>query len=205
MDNIKIAFFDAKPYDIEFFNIANNDYDFEIKYLQMRLSSETAPLTKGFDAVCIFPNDTVNKEVIEILVRNNIRLVALRCAGYNNVDLKTIYGKIHVVRVPAYSPYAIAEHTVALMLALNRKIHKAYHRTRDYNFALEGLLGFDMFGKTAGIIGTGKIGKVIINILKGFGMKILAYDLYPDKIMQKKQVMNMLILIAFTENQILYH
>jgi lactate dehydrogenase-like 2-hydroxyacid dehydrogenase len=113
----------------------------------MHLSSETAPLTKGFDSVCIFPNDTVNKEVIEILVRNNIRLVALRCAGYNNVDLKTIYGKIHVVRVPAYSPYAIAEHAVALMLALNRKIPKAYNRTRDYNFALEGLLGFDMADK----------------------------------------------------------
>lgn len=177
---IKIAFFDTKPYDLEFFNELNKRYHFIITFFDERLNTQTASLTKGFNVVCAFVNDALSKEVVKILYKNKIKLIALRAAGYNNVDLKAVYGKIHVVRVPAYSPHAVAEHAVALMLALNRKIHKAYFRTREGNFSIQGLLGFDMFGKTVGIIGTGQIGKVAIEILKGFGMNILAYDPYPD-------------------------
>lgn len=178
--NIKIAFFDAKIYDINSFNKVNKNFGYEISYLEEHLNENTAKLTNGFNAVCAFVNDRINEAVINTLHNNNIKLIALRCAGYNNVDLKSAFGKIHIVRVPAYSPYAVAEHAVALMLTLNRKIHRAYTRTRDSNFNINGLLGFDMHSKTVGIIGTGKIGKVIINILKGFEMNILAYDLYPD-------------------------
>ena len=130
-------------------------------------------MTRGFQVVCVFVNDVVDQDVIEILARNGVALIAIRAAGYNNIDLKAAFKRIPVVRVPAYSPYAVAEHAVTLMLALNRKVHRAYYRTRDNNFTLNGLLGFDMHGKTAGIIGTGKIGKVTINILKGFGMRVL--------------------------------
>ena len=137
-------------------------------------------LTQGVDAVCIFVNDTADAAVIDALVANGVKLLALRCAGFNNVDLKAAKGKLPVVRVPAYSPYAVAEYSLALMLSLNRKIHRAYWRTRDGNFSLNGLMGFDMHGKTIGIIGTGKIAKILIRLLKGFGMRILAYDLYPD-------------------------
>jgi D-lactate dehydrogenase len=180
MKDINIAFFDAKPYDIESFNATNKNYNYNIKYLKNKLNADTAFQTKGYNVVCVFVNDSINEEVIKILVENKIELIVLRCAGYNNVDLRNIYKKIHVARVPAYSPYAIAEHAVALMLSLNRKTHRAYMRTRDNNFNITGLLGFDMFGKTAGIIGTGKIGKILIKILKGFGMNVLAYDLMPD-------------------------
>ena len=137
-------------------------------------------LTKGVDVVCIFVNDTADAEVIRAMADNGVKLLALRCAGYNNVDLTATVGRMKVVRVPAYSPYAVAEFTVALMLSLNRKIPRATMRTRDGNFSLHGLMGFDMHGKTAGIIGTGKIAKILIQILRGFGMNILAYDLYPD-------------------------
>ena len=178
---IKIAFFDAKPYDIESFDKVNKDFHYKITYFKGHLSPETVPLTLGFQVVCVFVNDVVDKQVIDILEQNGVALIALRAAGYNNIDLKAIYKKIPVVRVPAYSPYAIAELAVTLMLALNRKVHRAYYRTRDNNFTLNGLLGFDMHGKTVGIIGTGKIGKVAINILKGFGMRVLAYDIFPDK------------------------
>ncbi len=180
MNDINIAFFDAKPYDMESFNNTNKEFDYNIRYFKNRLNPDTAFQARGFNTVCVFVNDIVNDEVINILMDNNIRLIALRCAGYNNVDLKNIFGKIHVVRVPAYSPYAVAEHSVALMLALNRKTHRAYLRTHDNNFNITGLLGFDMHNKTAGIIGTGKIGKILIDILKGFGMKILAFDMFPD-------------------------
>ncbi len=186
LNTIKIAFFDAKPYDIESFNEANRELGFPITYLKSHLTLETASLTRDFQAVCIFVNDTVSKEVIDVLVQNGIRLIAIRAAGYNNVDLKALFKKIHAVRVPAYSPHAVAEHAVALMLALNRKTHRAYYRTRDNNFTLNGLMGFDMRGKTAGIIGTGKIGKAAIEILKGFGMRILAHDAFPDKAFQEK-------------------
>ncbi len=180
MKKIRIAFFDAKPYDREFFDSANGRYGFAIKYLSEQLSPDTAVLASGFDAVCAFVNDRIDASVIRSLRKGGVKLIALRSAGYNNVDLKAARGAMHVVRVPAYSPYAVAEHAVALMLTLNRKTHKAYLRTRESNFSIGGLVGFDMKGKTAGIIGAGRIGKALIDILKGFGMKVLVYDKYPD-------------------------
>ena len=186
LNSVKIAFFDAKPYDIESFDEVNRDFGFKITYFKNHLTPETAALPPGFSAVCVFVNDPVQKDVIETLTQSGIRLIAIRAAGYNNLDLKALFQKIHTVRVPAYSPHAVAEHAVALMMALNRKIHRAYYRTRDNNFTLDGLLGFDMYGKTAGIIGTGKIGKVLIEILKGFGMRVLAFDAFPDLDYQKK-------------------
>jgi D-lactate dehydrogenase len=186
----RIAFFDAKPYDKEAFNLGNQPFGFEIKYLKYHLSAETAALANGYEVVCAFVNDDLSSEVIELLHQGGVRLVALRSAGYNNVDFKAAFGKIHVVRVPAYSPHAVAEHTVALMLTLNRKTHRAFMRTREANFTLQGLLGFDMFGKTAGVIGTGKIGKELIDILLGFKMKVLAYDLYPDKAFEQSRGIN---------------
>lgn len=185
MKNIKIAFFDAKPYDIESFEIENKHFKFEVKYFKNHLTPDTVTLTKGFNCICAFVNDNLSKDVIKVLYDYKIELLTLRCAGYNNVDLKEAYGKIHIARVPSYSPYAVSEHTVALMLALNRKIHKAYNRIRDNNFTIDGFLGFDMYGKTAGVIGTGKIGKILIQILKGFGMNIYAYDPYPDTEFEK--------------------
>ena len=179
----RIAFFDAKSYDRDSFNPINErEYHYDIRYFKGHLNTDSVPLTRGMDVACIFVNDTAGEEVIRALKENGVRLLALRCAGFNNVDLEAAerYG-LPVVRVPRYSPYAVAEHAVALMLALNRKIHRAYWRTRDGNFSLHGLMGFDMHGKTAGIIGTGQIAKILIRILKGFGMNILAYDPYPDK------------------------
>ena len=176
-----IAFFGSKPYDEASFNEKNKVYGFELRYYKGHLNKHNVILTQGVDAVCIFVNDTADAEVIRLMADNGVKLLALRCAGYNNVDLKAAADcGITVVRVPAYSPYAVAEYTVALMLSLNRKIPRATWRTRDGNFSLHGLLGFDMYGKTAGIIGTGKIAKKLICILRGFGMNILAYDLYPD-------------------------
>ncbi|MEA3369369.1 MAG: 2-hydroxyacid dehydrogenase [Candidatus Ratteibacteria bacterium] len=179
--NKKIAFFDTKPYDRKSFDEINKNFEFDITYFEAHLNQKTAELAYNFDAVCIFVNDALNKEVIGYLVEHGVQLIALRCAGYNNVDFKAAYGKIHVVRVPAYSPFAVAEHATALMLSLNRKIHKAYYRTRDGNFSINGLLGFDMHEKTAGIVGTGKIGKCLVSILKGFGMNVLAYDPEPNE------------------------
>jgi D-lactate dehydrogenase len=175
----KIIFFDAKPYDQEFFDAANGSHGYEIKYISNRLSADTAPLASGYDAVCAFVNDDLSAPVADVLYNKGLRMIAMRCAGYNNVDLKAVFGRIHVARVPAYSPYAVAEHAVALMMTLNRKTHKAYNRTRDSNFALGGLLGFDLHGKTAGIIGTGRIGQILAEILKGFGMRVLAFDRFP--------------------------
>jgi len=180
MKKYTIAFFDTKSYDEESFNKVNEEFHFEIKYFKGHLNKNNVILTKDVDAVCIFVNDTADAEIIDAMVQNGVKLLALRCAGFNNVDIAATQNKMTVVRVPAYSPYAVAEHAVALMMALNRKTHRAYLRTRDGNFALNGLMGFDMHGKTAGIIGTGKIAKILIHILKGFGMNILAYDLYPD-------------------------
>jgi D-lactate dehydrogenase len=176
----KIAFFDAKPYDEKSFSAVNKEFGFDIIYYDGRLNAKTASLSKDCDGVCAFVNDTIDSEVINILKKQGIEIIGLRSAGYNNVDFKAAYKKIHVVRVPAYSPYAVAEHTVALMLALNRKTYKAYHRTRDGNFSINGLLGFDMHDKTVGIVGTGKIGKCLVSILKGFGMHVLAHDPFPD-------------------------
>lgn len=183
----KIAFFDSKPYDEETFNRINKRYNFELQYFKDRLKLETASLTKNYNVICTFVNDDISSEIISILKENQVSLIALRCSGYNNVELKYVYKQIHVVRVPAYSPYAVAEHAVALMLTLNRKIHKSYNRTKESNFTLNGLMGFDMHNKTAGIIGTGKIGKALINILLGFGMNVLAYDVYSDKDFEREK------------------
>ena len=177
----KIAFFGAKPYDIASFDKVNEKYNYDIRYYKGHLNPNNLVLTQDADAVCIFVNDTADAAVIDTMVNNGVKLLALRCAGFNNVDLKAAKGKLPVVRVPAYSPYAVAEYSLALMLSLNRKIHRAYWRTRDGNFSLNGLMGFDMNGKTAGIIGTGKIARILIRILQGFGMKVVAYDLYPDE------------------------
>ena len=176
----KIAFFGAKPYDIASFDKVNEKYNYDIRYYKGHLNPNNVVLTQDTDVVCIFVNDTADAAVIDAMVDNGVKLLALRCAGFNNVDLKAAKGKLPVVRVPAYSPYAVAEYSLALMLSLNRKIQRAYWRTRDGNFSLNGLMGFDMHGKTIGIIGTGKIARILIRLLKGFGMRILAYDLYPD-------------------------
>jgi D-lactate dehydrogenase len=182
----RIVMFDTKPYDREFFERENDSVGFDIMFIADRLSADTQSLTRDCDAVCVFVNDTLDAPVLDSLIANGVRLIALRCAGYNNVDMKHAFGKIHVVRVPAYSPHAVAEHAVALMLSLNRKIHRAYSRVRDNNFSINGLLGFDMFGKTAGIIGTGTIGKTAAEILSGFGMNVVAYDPHPDTAHVKK-------------------
>lgn len=182
----KIAFFDTKPYDQDSFGEVNKHYGFDIHYFNARLNQKTAGLACGFDVVCIFVHDVVNAEIIEILKRVKVKLIALRCAGYNNVNLKAAHGALRVVRVPAYSPSAVAEHAVALMLSLNRKTHRAYYRIRDGNFTINGLLGFDMHGKTAGIIGTGRIGRCLVTIVKGFGMKVLACDEHVDEAYAKE-------------------
>ena len=142
---------------------------------------DTVSLAKGADVVCVFVNDDVGADVIDALCKMGVKLIALRCAGYNNVDIERAYGRINVVRVPAYSPYAVAEHAMALLLTSVRRIHKAYNRTRDYNFSLSGLTGFDLHGKTVGVIGTGKIGRIFIDICKGFGMNIICYDKFPQE------------------------
>ena len=178
---IRIAFFDTKEYDKESFDQVVKSRDVEIKYLDTKLSEHTAELARGCDAVCVFVNDSVNAAVIDKLYECGVKMIALRCAGYNNVDLQHAYGKIHVVHVPAYSPYAVAEHAAALLLTSIRRIHKAYNRTRDFNFSLNGLTGFDLHGKTAGIIGTGKIGRIFSDICRGFGMHVIAYDRFPVK------------------------
>lgn len=176
---MKVAVYSAKQYDIASFTEAGKKYNIDYKFYDVNLSIDTVSLAQDADAVCIFVNDKCDKEVIDALYDMGIRIIALRCAGYNNVDLKAAYGKIHVVRVPAYSPYAVAEHAMALLLTSVRRIHKAYIRTREYNFALKGLTGFDLHGKTVGIIGTGKIGKIFASICQGFGMNILGYDKFP--------------------------
>ena len=181
MEKIKIAFYDSKDYDKESFVNSNVNDEFEITYLETRLYVDTYKLAEGCDVVCVFVNDDVNSEVIDKLHKMGVKLIALRCAGYNNVDIEYAFGKIHVVRVPAYSPYAVAEHAMALLLTSIRRIHKAYIRTRDFNFSLNGMTGFDLHGKTVGVIGTGKIGRIFIDICRGFGMNIIAYDKFPAK------------------------
>lgn len=178
---MKIAVFDTKSYDKPSLVEAGEKYGIEFKFFEAKLNEDTAELASGYDGVCVFVNDTVNAEVIDKLHALGIRVIALRCAGFNNVDVKHAFGRIHVLRVPAYSPYAVAEHTAAMLLTSVRRIHKAYIRTRDFNFSLAGMTGFDLHGKTVGVIGTGKIGRVFINICLGFGMKVLAYDKYPAK------------------------
>ena len=181
---MKIAFFDAHSYDRASFVKANEDgaFGYEIDFRDYKLNENTALTAQGFDAVCVFVNDTVNSEVISVLKKCGIKIIALRCAGFNNVDLKAASAAgIKVVRVPAYSPYAVAEHGAALLLSLTRHIPQAYLRTKTANFNIEGLTGRDLNGLTGGILGTGKIGRIMARILKGFGMKIMAYDPFPDQ------------------------
>ena len=176
---MKITVFDTKPYDRQYLEKENEAYGYELKFLESRLTPDTARLAEGSDAVCAFVNDDIGAATIDALVDVGVKLIAMRCAGYNNVDMRHAYGRIYVARVPKYSPYAIAEHAMALLLTLNRKTHRAYIRTRDYNFSLTGLLGFDLHDKTVGVVGTGQIGRCFINICRGFGMHVLAYDPYP--------------------------
>ncbi|MDD6703340.1 MAG: 2-hydroxyacid dehydrogenase [Clostridiaceae bacterium] len=175
-----ISFYDTKPYDKKYFNIINEQYGFTINYFETKLSARTAKLAEGSDAVCAFVNDDVSAPTIDALNKLGIKIIAMRCAGYNNVDIRYAQDKIPVVRVPAYSPHAVAEHAMALLLTLNRRIHKAFLRTRDFNFSLNGLTGFDLYGKTVGVVGTGKIGSAFIDICRGYGMKVLAYDVFPN-------------------------
>ena len=193
---IRISFFDAKDYDISSFEGSLPAFreahpempECELKFFDIRLSMDTVKLAKGSDVVCIFVNDLVDAEMAETLASMGVKLLALRCAGYNNVDVEACFGRIHVVRVPAYSPYAVAEHAAALLLTSVRRIHKAYIRTRDFNFSLSGLTGFDLHGKTVGVIGTGKIGACFIRICQGFGMRVLAYDKFPNPALKESGV-----------------
>ncbi|HPN29410.1 MAG TPA: 2-hydroxyacid dehydrogenase [bacterium] len=183
---MKIAVFSSKNYDKLFLEKANKRHSHQLFFYEPRLAFETVSLAKGFDCVCVFVNDKLDSKVISKLAEYGVKLIAMRCAGYNNVDVETAdkFG-LSIVRVPAYSPYAVAEHTVGLILALNRKIHRAFTRVREGNFALEGLLGFDLNNLTAGIIGTGKIGAITANILNGFGCKLIAFDSYKNEHCQK--------------------
>ena len=176
---IKAAFYDTKAYDRPSFEHYGQEHNIQFRFLETKLNEDTVDLARDCEVVCVFVNDTVNAPVIEKLYGYGVKLIALRSAGYNNVDVRAAYGKIHVVHVPAYSPYAVAEHAMALLLTSVRRIHKAYNRTRDFNFSLNGLTGFDFHGKTVGVIGTGKIGRIFIDICRGFGMKVIAYDPFP--------------------------
>lgn len=177
---MKLALFDCKSYDIPGFEKHLAASGLQAKFFEPSLNLDTVSLADGFDGVCVFVNDTVDAQVVERLVGYGVKVLVLRCAGFNNVDIRACQGKLPVFRVPAYSPYAVAEHAMALLLTINRRTHKAYNRTRDFNFSLQGLAGFDLHGKTVGIIGTGKIGRVFADICRGFGMEILAYDPYPN-------------------------
>ncbi|MDQ6476964.1 2-hydroxyacid dehydrogenase [Dyadobacter sp. LHD-138] len=175
---MKVAFFSAKSYDKAYFNQFNNDNRHDLTFFEVPLNEQTASLTAGFEAVCVFVNDVINQKTIEEISANGIKVIALRCAGFNNVDLKAAKSRnIKVVRVPAYSPESVAEHAVALILTLNRKTHKAYNRVREGNYSIENLTGFNLFGKTVGVIGTGLIGVSFCKIMLGFGCKVLAYDI----------------------------
>jgi D-lactate dehydrogenase len=179
---MKTVFFSSKSYDETTFQAANEGNSHELKFLPVRLDETTAKLAQGSESVCVFVNDRVNQAVLDSLSELGVRLIALRCAGYNNIDLAhaKLLG-VTVVRVPAYSPHAVAEHAVALLLALNRHLHKAYNRVREGNFELKGLLGFDLFGKTVTVVGTGKIGSIFARIMQGFGCRVLAVDVYENR------------------------
>ncbi len=177
-----IAVFDTREYDKKFFDKENEVFKFNIDYFDFKLTHDTAILTKGYEIVCIFVNDIIDSKTIEVMANNGVKLLALRCSGYNNVDLEAALSfGIKVVRVPAYSPYAVAEYALSLLLTLNRKVHRAYIRTREFNFSLNNLVGFTLHNKTIGVIGTGAIGQCFIKILSGFGAKVLAYDLYRNE------------------------
>ena len=182
-----VAFFDAKTYDRESF-LRFKDDEINIRFFENKLNADTVSMAACCDGVCAFVNDTIDKQVIDKLEEYGVGVIAMRCAGYNNVDLKAAAGRIKILRVPAYSPYAVAEHTMGLILTLNRKLHRAYTRTRDHNFSLDGLIGFDLRGKTVGIVGTGKIGRCFADICEGFGMNILGFDPYENKEFSGKYV-----------------
>ena len=201
---MNIAFYDTKPYDKIWFEplASGGESGCRIKFYEHKLNADTAISAKDYDCVCAFVNDRLDRETIGTLHGNGVKLIAMRCAGYNNVDIAAAYGKIHVVRVPAYSPASVAEHAAALLLSVNRKIHRAYVRTRDNNFNINGLMGIDLSGKTAGVIGTGKIGRLFINICRGLGMRVIAYDAYPvqdsgidyvslDELLEKSDVISL--------------
>lgn len=186
---MKTALFSSKSYDMDYFKKSNVDEKHNITYFEESLNSKTAELTKGYEAVCVFVNDQLDEKIIEKLSENGIKLIALRCAGFNNVDLKAAAEKnIKIVRVPAYSPQAVAEHTVALILTLNRKTHKAYNRVREGNFSIENLIGFNLNEKTVGVIGTGKIGAAFCEIMLGFGCTIIANDINESTVLKDKGV-----------------
>lgn len=176
---LRIAMFDSKQYDIDSFDALKTE-QMKIKYFETKLTEDTVSLAGGYDAVIVFVNDDVSADVIKKLHFLGVKLIALRCAGFNNVDLKAAKGKLPIIHVPAYSPHAVAEHAMGMLLTSIRRIHKAYIRSKDFNFSLNGLTGFNLNGKTVGIVGTGKIGRVFADICSGFGMNVLAYDLYPD-------------------------
>ncbi|AAS62324.2 2-hydroxyacid dehydrogenase [Yersinia pestis] len=179
---MKLAVYSTKQYDRKYLELVNKDFGFELEFFDFLLTPKTAKMAEGCQAVCLFVNDDGCREILTELATIGVKILALRCAGFNNVDLEAAKELgIQVVRVPAYSPEAVAEHTVGMMLSLNRRIHRAYQRTRDANFSLEGLIGFNMHNRTAGIIGTGKIGVATMRILKGFGMRLLAFDPYPSE------------------------
>lgn len=179
---MKIVFYGTKPYDRIWFEPMAKDYEYDIHFLEADLNYDTAGLAKGYDAVCIFVNDDCSGPVVERLAGEGIRAILLRCAGFNNVDLRMAKEKgIDVLRVPGYSPEAVAEFSMGMLLCVNRKIHRAYLRARDFNMNIHGLMGEDLYRKTAGIVGTGKIGQAMVNICKGFGMRVLAYDVYPNE------------------------
>lgn len=178
---MKIAFYSTKPYDKIWFEPLSEGYGFKIKFIEAPISEETASLSKGSDAVCVFVNDKVDEKLINILYEYGVKALLLRSAGFNHVDIKAAKGKLHILRVPSYSPEAVAEYAIAMLLTINRHTHRAYARTRDFNMSINGLMGNDLNNKIAGVIGTGKIGQSVIRILKGFNMSVLAYDPYPDK------------------------
>ena len=201
---MKTAIFSTKPYDREYFTKHNKDFSHEISFYEAPLDSKTVNLCSGYEAVCVFVNDSITEETIQNLSKQGVKLIALRCAGFNNVNLEA--AKKHgltVVRVPAYSPHAVAEHTVALILTLNRKTHKAYNRVREHNFSLEKLQGFDVYNKTIGVIGTGNIGAIFCKIMTGFGCNILAFDVNPCKELEKSGVTYTSIDTIFSKSDII--
>jgi D-lactate dehydrogenase len=184
---MKVAIFSSKPYDRDYFTVANKRFNFSLTFFEHRLDETTVQLAEGFDAVCVFVNDRLNRAVLEQLKRLNVRYIALRCAGYNNVDLPVANDlEIPLVRVPSYSPNAVAEHVIALLLTLYRSTHKAYNRVREGNFSLVGMTGHEVFGKTVGVVGTGHIGKVVCKIFGGFGCRVLATDPVVDDYLQQQ-------------------
>jgi D-lactate dehydrogenase len=201
---MKIAFFSTQPYDKTFFELHNFGFDFTIEYYETALNEKTVNLLSYVEAVCVFVNDQINRSVIQALSSKGVKIIALRCAGFNNVDLPAAKEfNIKIVRVPAYSPHAVAEHAVAMILTLNRKTHKAYARVREQNFSLNGLLGFDLHGKTVGVVGTGNIGQLFCTIMKGFGCKVVAYDIHPNKNLVSEGVHYVPLTDLFTQSDII--